>query len=724
MESLLASLNPSQKEAATLTDQDIRIIAGAGSGKTRVLMARIEYLIQEIGIRPYRIMAITFTNKATGEMKARLERQIGEEARHVRISTIHALCARILREDWQAAGLSKNFVILDADDQRALMRPFFKEHGISKEQFTPAAAAGMISNWKMQGIDPARAEKYAQEDGEENEILIAELYRFYENAKKNIQAVDFDDLLLMTARLLKEDEEVRTRWNNRLDYIHVDEFQDVDPVQYSIIKSLRGPDTRLCVVGDPDQTIYTWRGASISIIMNFDRDFPEAKTVILDQNYRSARNILDAANEVIAHNKDRIEKNLFSEIQPETSIVMQGFADQDEESRFAARQIVDLHEKGLPYSQIAILYRSNYLSRNFEKQLRLTGIPYRIFGGTRFYERQEIKDILSYLQLLTYPDPEEPSAKSLNLAVERVINQPRRGIGARSVEKVMLAAREKDVNELDVMKEDIGLSAAAAKKVQGFYEMILELKKERERNTLPDLIDIILARTGYREMIENAHENERLENIRELQNDIDRAMKENPEMTLESYLQDIALFTERKGDDEKQMQDAVNLMTIHAAKGTEFDAVIIGGLEEGVFPNQRSLDESGEAALEEERRLMYVAMTRARKYLYLIWNTGFSFLSQRALKESSFISEIPASYCEQKKKPEKPARPAMRQRTRPGTRTRARTVHMHAGDLVSHDTWGEGVVLKVDGDIAEIAFGVSVGVRKVKITHPSLKKAG
>lgn len=722
MEALLDSLNTAQKEAAQIIDQDVRIVAGAGSGKTRVLMARIEYLINVIGILPFRIMAITFTNKAAAQMKERLAKQIGEEeARRVRISTIHSLAARMLREDYEAAGLEKNFLILDSDDQKALLRPFFKENGITKDDFTPGNALGCISDWKMAGVSCRQALEDAAHPADR---LLAEAYDFYEKAKSRIQAADFDDLLLWSARLLEEDETVRTKWQNRLDYIHVDEFQDVDPVQYSMIKNLRGPETRLCVVGDPDQTIYTWRGASVDIILNFDRDFPECKTVILGQNYRSTKNILNAANAVIRNNISRIEKDLFSEIEGSHPIIVRGFPDSDEEARFAARQIVELHEKGLPYSEIAILYRSNFLSRTFEKTLRLTGIPYKIYGSIRFYERQEIKDILSYLHLLTHPDPENPHSKALNLAVERVINQPKRGIGSRSVEKVIQAARARNLNELEVMKEDIGLTAAAAKKVRGFYEMIEELRHERERNNISDLIDIILARTGYREMIENSHEAERLENIKELQNDLTRAFREDPQMTLESYLQDISLFTERKGEESAQDADAVTLMTIHAAKGTEFQAVFLAGMEEGIFPNQRSVDEGGRESMEEERRLLYVAMTRAREYLYILYNTGFSFISQKSLNRSPFLDEIPEEYCQSKTEKRPNVRPAVKKPVRPGRRTRTRMVHMHPGDLVVHDTWGEGVVISVEGDIASIAFAVSVGVKKIKITHPSLKKMG
>lgn len=719
MEPLIDSLNPAQKEAAVSVLNDVRVVAGAGSGKTRVLMARIEYLMEQVGIRPWRIMAITFTNKAAAQMRERLAKQVGEEeAAKVRISTIHSLCVRILREDAAAAGLPQSFAILDTDDQKAILRPFFKEHEIDREEMTPAGCLNYISDTKMQGISP----KQAMEDAENDEFeLRAEAYAFYEAEKDRMKACDFDDLLLRANKLLRTNEEVRNKWQKRLDYIHVDEFQDVDPVQYGIIKSLKGPDCFLCVVGDPDQTIYTWRGADVDIILHFDRDFPGCKTIILDQNYRSAQPILNAANTVIRNNRSRIEKDLFSEIQSDVPVVLQGFDDPERESRFVCRHIIELHEKGLPYSEIAVLYRANYLSRNFEKMLRLSSIPYRIYGGIRFYERQEIKDILSYLQLLCRPDPSDPENQVLNLAVERVINHPKRGIGARSVEKLSYAARMRGINMFDVMTEDIGLSAAAAKKIRSFHDMIMELRQERERNSLPDLIDIILASSGYREMLVNSHEEERLENIAELQNDIAQAVEQNPDLTLEEYLQNIALFTDRVHD-EKLREDAVSLMTVHAAKGTEFDAVFLVSFNDEIFPSQRSLMESGPKALEEERRLLYVAMTRARKYLYITWSSAFSFAMKSALKPSRFLDEIPVDYVQEHSRPAAPAA-APRPAHRPGRRTAMRSAHYHPGDKVVHDAWGEGVVRSVDGDIATIAFGFSVGVKKIKASHPALKKA-
>ncbi|WP_286639208.1 ATP-dependent helicase, partial [Faecalibaculum rodentium] len=416
MSSVIDSLNAPQKEAALTLDKDVRIIAGAGSGKTRVLMARIASLVDN-GILPWRILAITFTNKAAREMKERLQTLLQDAARDVRISTIHSLCVRILREDASAIGYPKNFTILDGDDQKSMLRTIYKELDMDRTTFPPSAVLGKISGWKTAGYSPEEAQD--QTDGPE-----AKAYELYERQLEDMKAMDFDDLLLKTRHLLGTNQEVRDKWQNRLDYIHVDEFQDVDPVQYDIIRLLKRPDAFLCVVGDPDQTIYTWRGAAVDIILNFARDFPNTRTVILNENYRSSQTILDAANALIAHNHGRIEKDLFSSIESDRKIETFQAQDESQEPLQVARDITRARKEGLEYRDIAVLYRSNYLSRGIERVLGKLRIPYRIYGGIRFYERQEIKDMLSYLKLITEPDPEDPAQKSLDLAVMRVINVP------------------------------------------------------------------------------------------------------------------------------------------------------------------------------------------------------------------------------------------------------------------------------------------------------------
>ena len=713
MSSVIDSLNAPQKEAALTLDKDVRIIAGAGSGKTRVLMARIASLVDN-GILPWRILAITFTNKAAREMKERLQTLLQDAARDVRISTIHSLCVRILREDASAIGYPKNFTILDGDDQKSMLRTIYKELDMDRTTFPPSAVLGKISGWKTAGYSPEEAQD--QTDGPE-----AKAYELYERQLEDMKAMDFDDLLLKTRHLLGTNQEVRDKWQNRLDYIHVDEFQDVDPVQYDIIRLLKRPDAFLCVVGDPDQTIYTWRGAAVDIILNFARDFPNTRTVILNENYRSSQTILDAANALIAHNHGRIEKDLFSSIESDRKIETFQAQDESQEPLQVARDITRARKEGLEYRDIAVLYRSNYLSRGIERVLGKLPIPYRIYGGIRFYERQEIKDMLSYLKLITEPDPEDPAQKSLDLAVMRVINVPRRGIGARTVEKLQKEAADRGLNLLEVLRDPQTVSGAAAKKFAPFVELVDEMKSLRASVPLDELMMRMAFDSGYMAMLKDTREEDREENIEELQADIRQALQENPDLTLEEYLQDLSLFTDR----DEEAGNAVSLMTVHAAKGLEFEQVHIVGLNEGVFPSLRAMEEAGRDGLEEERRLMYVAMTRAKKALYLSWNSGYSFQLDRHKTPSRFIQEIPEDYVKQEstpldnypvhKSPQGQSRKSRGRAPKPTTRLRK-------GDHVEHTVYGAGVVTDVQKDIVSVAFGHPNGVRKLNMHHPSLQK--
>lgn len=639
MELLLNSLNESQKEAAVCIDEHVRIVAGAGSGKTRVLMARIEYLLKEIGVYPSRILAITFTNKAAQEMKDRLHAQVGDLADQVRISTIHALCVRMLREDAAAAGYPKSFAILDADDQKTVLNRIYKRLGLSTRDIPLAEMTGSISRWKRESIDPSSlTSRYRRQR------FKVQIYEEYLKDLQSMKAMDFDDLLLEACRLLKENPDIREKWQNRLDYLHVDEFQDVDPIQYSIVRQLVRDDAILAVVGDPDQTIYTWRGASVEIIMNFERDFHPSKTVLLTQNYRSTEPILHASNVLIENNRNRVEKELFTKLDGSDPIELIEGEDEEEEAAQVVRQIILLHQEGVAWEDMAILYRSNYLSRPFEKALSRVGIPYHIFGGFRFYERAEIKDMLAYLRLLQAPDPEDPRQMSLDLPLERIINTPKRSMGPKFMEELGEEARSEGLNLLQAARSPQTMKAGYARKAMKFYALIETLKTDLRRNIengeLPEIIDDILEQTGYGQMLrEQKEEGEaRLENIMELKADLQRSLEENPSLTLEDYLQNIALLSEQNSVDSSH---AVSLMTIHAAKGTEFLAVFVAGLNESVFPSNRAIQDSGKLGLEEERRLMYVAMTRARRRLALSWNHGYSFQTKGPKFPSRFLTEIP-----------------------------------------------------------------------------------
>ena len=713
MTEVLDSLNENQYKAATTIDSHVRIIAGAGSGKTRVLMARIVYLVNTIGVYPSRILAITFTNKATNEMKERLIHLLGEDAYSVRISTIHALCVRILREDADKLGYPKSFTILDSDDQRSILNPFYRELDIDKKSFPLNKVIGFISSHKMAHVDPDEAENYVQTEDQE---IMVKLYRKYEKKKKEMKAFDFDDLLLEGHHLLNFDREVREKWQNRLDYIHVDEFQDVDPTQYGIIRLLTGPDTKLCVVGDPDQTIYTWRGASVDIILRFDKDFPDCKTLILNQNYRSTQPILNASNAVIAHNQSRIKKDLFTQLPGNEKIHVHCESDDDQEPLYVARLVKQRHDQGVPYANMAVLYRSNYTSRAFEKRMRQAGIPYVVYGGIRFYERQEIKDALSYLKLCTRPDLEDPQQFSLDLAVTRVINQPRRKIGAVSLQKIQDEASRRHINMLETMRHSEDLTGATKKRCEDFVHLIDDLRSHREDYALEDFLDYVLDRSGYMNMLEQEEDTARIDNLKELKQDIAQTVQENPDTTLETYLQDISLFTDRN---EVANSDHILLMTVHAAKGLEFDTVFLVNFNDGIFPSLRSMDEGGNAALEEERRLCYVAMTRAKKALYITYNRGYSYMLEGNKLPSRFLKEIPDTFIESDaiQTRNQPQKPILSSRPKAGHHSKYRK-----GDLVEHTVYGQGVIIKIEGRVATIAFDHKIGVKKLNILHPSLKK--
>lgn len=743
MERLLDSLNPQQKEAALCIDEHVRIVAGAGSGKTRVLMARIEYLIRDLGIFPSRIMAITFTNKAANEMKERLEKQCPLDAKDVRISTIHALCVRILREDAAAANLPKNFTILDAEDQKSILRKIYKELELSVKDFPPGQILSTISKWKTEGKSVEQMKNTARSYFMQKTIAIFEMYQ---KILDGMKALDFDDLLIKTENLLKTDRTVREKWQNRLDYIHVDEFQDVDPIQYSIIQSLVRQDAILCVVGDPDQTIYTWRGASVDIIMNFEEDFHPSKTVILNQNYRSTTPILKASNALIANNRNRVKKDLFTEQKGDDVIELLECNDDEAEGYRLAGKMKALHKKGMPWSDMAVLYRANYLSRAVEKALRVESIPYRIFGGIRFYERAEIKDMLAYLHLLAAPDENDPNQMALDLFVERVINVPKRAIGPKFMAELQSEADEQGCNLLEATKDPQTLKAASAKKARSFYQLIQNLKKDLEQDIqdkdIPEIIDQILLKTGYRAMLlEKGEEGKtRLENVEELQRDMQTFFKEDPSLSLEEYLQNVSLFTDHAQTDS---QNAVNLMTVHAAKGTEYPAVFVAGLNEGIFPSQRAVSEGGASAMEEERRLLYVAMTRAKKRLFLSWNHGFSYQAGGSKTASRLLGEVPLEYTDRAPEPEhdegsSPAAarpnqafgPAASKKKKPAltlnetrVKRKKKSGSLQPGAVVLHKIFGTGVVISNSGTIIQVAFGQPHGTKKIAASYLEEVKA-
>ena len=702
-----SDLNNEQRMAVVDDSKHLRIIAGAGSGKTRVLTMRIVYLIEKKHVNPRHILAITFTNKAANEMKKRISEMLGEEGDGCFISTIHSLCLRILKEEIEILGYPKNFTVVDADDQKTILKEAYKENNIEKNEISYAAALDYIANCKYAGISYQNAIEQAY--GDPSIIKKAKVYEYYQERLKQVYGLDFDDLILWTTKLFKLYPNVLEKWSKRFEFIHVDEFQDIDKEQYLLIKQLSTYHDNVYVVGDPDQTIYTWRGADVNIIVNFDTDFKDTKTIILNQNYRSTNNILEGANSVIKNNKSRVKKDLYSNNGDGEKIIHKTLASETAEAYYVVDEIRKLKRKDFNYSDIAILYRSNYLSREIEKVLMENHMPYIIYGGLRFYERMEVKDILSYLRLIVNGD---------DLAFQRVINQPKRGIGPKSIETILKIAQKENITMYEVIKR--GLYAKKQDVFDNFVYMVEKWKEIlNDGLELDKFLNRVLDDSGYRTMLEKDSETERLENVKALIDDITEYQKTYAESSLEDYLQMVSLYTDKANLKD---EDSLNLLTIHAAKGLEFPVVFVIGLSEGVFPSQRTLQE-GSKGIEEERRLAYVAYTRAKQLLYLTDSSSFSYVLESSKLPSRFINEIDDKYINHLDKQEKKESIfdvdffSDDKKVEPIINTRYKK-----GDVVIHGVFGEGVVIKIDGQILEIAFSYPYGIKKILASHPSIRK--
>lgn len=713
----ISSLNENQKKAVLADSKYLRIIAGAGSGKTRVLTMRIVHLIQDLHIEPYHILAITFTNKAANEMKQRIQDSLEKDAPLPWVSTIHSLCVRILREDIHVMNWPKNFTVLDAEDQKQILREAYRELDVDKKAISFASSLDYISSNKCAGITVAGAKAMAS--GFNGDEIKARIYEFYVNRQKELWALDFDDLILYTVKMFNLYEEVLHKWQRRFHYIHVDEFQDIDHVQYTLIKQLTGLDNHLYVVGDPDQTIYTWRGADVSIIMNFTKDFEDTETITLNQNYRSTTCILNGANAVIKNNKNRLKKDLFSNRESEEKITHYVSAADEYEAAWIAEKIKRLHREGKAYHDIALLYRSNYLSRSLEKGLLDAQIPYVIYGGVRFYERQEVKDVLAYLKLAVNGD---------DLSFKRIINTPRRGIGTKTVDAIEEQAHKDHSSMLEVLYNHKISSGKTQLTLTGFTTLMDSLREKVKNGTdVVELLEKIIEESGLRKMYEDAGEPERIENMKELVDDAKEFLKTYPESTMEEYLQLVALYGDRE---ETMASDYVQLMTVHAAKGLEFDTVFVTDMNEGIFPSQRAVMDMKLKGIEEERRLAYVAFTRAKNKLYITEAGGFSYILQTVRNTSRFIKEIDEAYIEHlglAKKKEEPTsfffdEPSCSHNGEPSSNAKPAGKKFKKGDIAVHTKFGEGIVIDVDGQYVSIAFSYPYGVKKVAANHPTLSK--
>lgn len=706
---LLSQLNPDQKEAVVYGDGPLLVLAGAGSGKTRVLTSRVVYLLQEMGVSSRQILAITFTNKAAQEMKNRVA-ELAPEAGDLWICTFHAACLRILRRQAEFYGRDRNFVIYDTDDQLTLIKECMKELNLDDKKFPPRAVAAVISQAKNQLFSPVDFEQRAYD------VLsrgAATVYHRYQEKIRNNNAVDFDDLIFLTVRLFREYPQVLAYYQDRFRYILVDEYQDTNHAQYVLVNLLAKTNRNLFVVGDPDQGIYSWRGADIKNIMSFERDYPEARIIKLEQNYRSTGSILEAANHLIRNNTNRKEKRLWTAAGPGTPLVNHFGEHEHAEADFVVSRIIRLKElDNRKYGDFAVFYRTHAQSRVFEDILVRAGIPYIIIGGQKFYERKEIKDILAYLRLIL----NQFDAISLS----RVVNVPKRGIGQASLSKIMAFAAEKGISPLEAMAGAAGVAGLTGKAraaAVAFGELIQRLAEESENLTVTELARTVMEETGYRQelvaegTVESRTRLEYLDEFLSATGEFDRLAEEKD---LRSFLENIALVTDMDNLDEEL--DRVSLMTLHSAKGLEFPVVFLTGLEEGVFPHSRSLLDPGE--MEEERRLCYVGLTRARERLYLThcWKRTL-YGQERYNKPSRFLEEIPPHLMEaddnlhgEKNKSSRPA-PVRDFRERNPQTLEAFVL----GDKVKHNKWGVGVIVGIQGEGINAEFKVAFPDQGIKL---------
>ena len=734
-------LNPQQAEAVINTEGPMLIMAGAGSGKTKVLTCRVANLLQK-GVRPYRILAITFTNKAAAEMRERVNNMSGPAAKDVWLFTFHAFCARFLRmEIDKLPGYGGNFAIYDTADSQNLIKQILKEMNLDDKRFQPSGILSRISNAKNALQDAAA---FALQAGDFYEQKVADIYSRYEQKLQLNNALDFDDLLMLSIKLLQENKEVREKYQDRFDYLLVDEYQDTNHAQYLLTKFLAAKHRNICVVGDADQSIYGWRGADIQNILDFEKDYPDAKVIKLEQNYRSTQIILDAANAVIENNTGRKPKNLWTENKSGADIIYFQAVDERDEARFVIEQLQNLQRtENKKLGDMAILYRTNTQSRIFEEMLIKSGISYNMVGGLKFYERKEIKDIIAYLRVIFNP------ADSLSLL--RIINVPKRGIGDASLAKIQAYAAANNVSLFEAVSNAAaidGLSSRFVSKLDDLAGIIFELMNLANEAPVEDLIDRVLRDTGYLEELENERTPQaqsRIDNLHELISVAQEFAASEEENNLENFLAHVALVSDI--DDTELGEDAITLMTLHSSKGLEFPVVFLVGMEEGLFPHARTLMD--ETEIEEERRLCYVGITRAKEKLFLSSTKMRTIYGNTVTyPPSRFLQEIPARLVKTIKRqerfsalenfkqvsekysarPQKPAstfNPHSFMPQKPAAAAGGTGTRFNTGDRVSHSKWGEGMVVSVkdspDGQEVKVAFA-GAGVRSLLTKYAVLKK--
>ena len=715
MVDILEGLNPAQREAVEAIDGPLLILAGPGSGKTRVIAHRVAYLIKVWGVRPRQIMAVTFTNKAAREMKERLYGLLGSSVEELSVGTFHAICARILRRDGKHIGIDPNFVIYDDDDQMSLVKRVLQELDIDPKRSPARVFLSAISASKSQMTAP---KDYVKSNYFEE--VAGRVYQRYQELLSESKALDFDDLLMKVVELFQKNPDVLEKYQKRYHHVLVDEFQDTNIVQYMLAKQLAGKHRNICVVGDPDQSIYSWRSADVRNILSFEKDYPDAKLVYLEQNYRSTKVILEVAHSVISVNRKRKEKGLWTENEEGLPIVVVESYNEQEEAQFVVSEVDKLVGKGkYKAGDIAIMYRTNAQSRAVEEAFIRYGMPYKLVGGTRFYERREVKDIIAYLRLIHNPYD--------SVSLSRVINIPPRGIGAKTTDQLDQMARERSIPVYTVLqtvsddKSEQSLNSRTARALTVFLELLNELiKASQEMNTV-DLFDLIINRTGYKEYLyENPDGEDRWENILELRTVADDYRELPPKEGLPSFLENIALVTDTDSYNEKV--NAVTMITLHAAKGLEFPIVFILGLEEGLLPHRRSLDDPDQ--MEEERRLCYVGITRAKNQVYLVRAFRRSSMGATSVNlPSRFLMDIPSHL----RTTPRGAADKLSPSAKPSTQqAKAEKPPLSAGEQVVHAKFGEGIVVSCvpSGNDQEvtIAFKGDTGLKRLLLSLAPLEK--
>lgn len=732
MNPIFDTLNDRQCEAVKHIEGPLLITAGAGSGKTKVLTCRIAHLL-ELGVAPYRILAITFTNKAAKEMKERVTNLVGAQADSIWLSTFHSFCAKLLRFEVDGFhGYTRNFTIYDSSDQLVLVKDCLKKLNLDDKQFAPRSVLSTISSAKNVLLD---AKAFAQKADDFYEQKVADVYALYQAKLKENNALDFDDLLFLAVRLLQENEEVREKYQSRFQYILVDEYQDTNHAQYALTKILAARWRNICVVGDADQSIYAWRGADIRNIIDFTRDYPDAASIKLEQNYRSTKTILHAANAVIDNNESRPKKTLWTENPAGNKIIHYQAQTEHDEADYIAGVIYNRHEiSHEPYGDMAILFRTNAQSRVLEEKLMRYAIPYTMVGGTKFYDRKEIKDVLAYLRLLYNPED--------SLSLTRIINVPKRNIGATTMEHVAAYAEAQGISLFEALSstDEIPVTKRAKASLENFAAMIFDLLNDIEGKDVLSLIETVIKQTGYGDMLDKEAEHDpqgesRKENVGEFLSVAKDYMDSNPEGNLQDFLENVALVSDV--DDFESSDSKVTLMTLHAAKGLEFPVVFLTGLDEGLFPHSRTLMDPSQ--VEEERRLAYVGITRAERQLYVtnaVTRTMYGRIS--AYMPSRFLAEIPPQFVEDYHR--KSAMPQSRTTAVPGKqrvsilskpvasslpKKHAVTDTFAKGDKVRHKIWGIGTVLDVIGEGPNMQMKIQFptkGVRQVVVKYAPLEK--